>query len=57
MAQNKYIAALQITDKGIAEKLKLTSEDAILVASLAEGGHTISNDLAEMIAGLSLIHI
>lgn len=51
MAQNKYIAALQITDKGIAEKLKLTAEDAILVASLAEGGHTISNDLAEMIAG------
>ena len=49
MAQNKYIAALQIADKDLASKLK--EEDAILLASLAEGGHTISNDLAEMITG------
>lgn len=49
MAQNKYIAALQIADKDLASKLK--EDDAILLASLAEGGHTISNDLAEMITG------
>ena len=49
MAQNKYIAALQIADKVLASQLK--EEDAILLASLAEGGHTISNDLAEMITG------
>ena len=40
MAQNKYIAALQIADKVLASQLK--EEDAILLASLAEGGHTIS---------------
>lgn len=49
MAQNKYIAVLQIADKDLASKLKV--EDATLLASLAEGGHTISNDLSEMITG------
>ncbi|KKI54732.1 TP901-1 family phage major tail protein [Staphylococcus pasteuri] len=49
MAQNKYIAAIQIADKALAATLK--EEEAILLASLAEGGHTISNDLAEMIQG------
>lgn len=49
MAQNKYIAAIQIADKQLASELK--QEDAVLLASLAEGGHTISNDLSEMITG------
>ncbi|PTK22530.1 phage tail protein [Staphylococcus hominis] len=49
MAQNKYIAALQIADEKLAQEL--SEDDAILVGSLAEGGHTISNDLAEIITG------
>ncbi|RIL72727.1 phage tail protein [Staphylococcus devriesei] len=49
MAQSKYIAAIQIADEALASTLK--EEDAILLASLSEGGHTISNDLAEMIQG------
>ncbi|MBE9428145.1 phage tail protein [Staphylococcus epidermidis] len=50
MAQNKYIAVIGITDEKILAQLP-TQEDAVLCASLAEGGHTISNDLAEMIQG------
>ena len=38
MAQNKYIAALQIADKDLASKLK--EEDAILLASLAAVSYT-----------------
>lgn len=49
MAQDKYIVALQIADKDLAKKL--TIEEATLLGSLAEGGHTISNDLAEIIQG------
>lgn len=47
--QKKYIAALQIADKKLASQLTL--EEAVLLANLSEGGHTISNDLAEMIKG------
>ncbi|EIK19548.1 hypothetical protein [Staphylococcus aureus] len=47
--QSKYIVAIQIADKDLAKKL--TIEEATLLASLSEGGHTISNDLAEMIQG------
>ena len=41
--------SLQIADKDLAKKL--TIEEATLLGSLAEGGHTISNDLAEIIQG------
>lgn len=47
--QKNYIAAIQIADKKLASKLSI--EESILLASLDEGGHTISNDLAEMIKG------
>lgn len=47
MSQNKYIAAINIADEKLAKEL--ATEDAFLLASLAEGGHTISNDLSEMV--------
>lgn len=47
--QKRYIAAIQIADKTLASKLSV--EEALLLANLSEGGHTISNDLAEMIKG------
>ncbi|MCH1594587.1 phage tail protein [Staphylococcus epidermidis] len=43
------VLASQLKEEDVASQLK--EEDAILLASLAEGGHTISNDLAEMITG------
>lgn len=47
--QKRYIAAIQIADKKLASGLTL--EESVLLANLSEGGHTISNDLAEMIKG------
>ena len=47
--QKNYIAAIQIADKKLASKL--TIEESILLANFSEGGHTISNDLAELIKG------
>lgn len=47
MAQNKYIAAINIADENLAKQIGV--ENAFLLASLSEGGHTISNDLSEMV--------
>ncbi|GAB5815554.1 hypothetical protein JMUB7530_28020 [Staphylococcus aureus] len=49
MAEDIYLVALQIADKDLAKKL--TIEEATLLGSLAEGGDTISNDLAEISQG------
>lgn len=45
MAQKNYLAVVR------PAKDKLDPTDALLLADLQEGGHTIENDLAEIIRG------